>query len=107
MRKTAEKEERERNSDSRLAIGAPGISPGIRVAHNLTPNSYSSLHDRMELDRLEKEKRDREMAELRDRENRYRYPVAVSTTGNTYTHSCHERMFTDSAGVPCRYLTNR
>ncbi len=70
LRKTAEKEERERSSDSRLASGAPGISPGIRVAHNLTPNSYSSLHDRMELDRMEKEKRDREMAELRDRENR-------------------------------------
>ena len=72
LRKTAEKEERERSSDSRLGSGggAPGISPGIRVAHNLTPNSYSSLHDRMELDRMEKEKRDREMAELRDRENR-------------------------------------
>jgi len=70
LRKTAEKEERERSSDSRLGSGgAPGISPGIRVAHNLTPNSYSSLHDRMELDRMEKEKRDREMAELRDREN--------------------------------------
>jgi hypothetical protein len=70
LRKTAEKEERERSSDSRLGIGAPGISPGIRVAHNLTPTSYSSLHDRMELDRMEKEKREREMAELRDRENR-------------------------------------
>ena len=61
-----------------MSIGAPGISPGIRVAHNLTPNSYSSLHDRMELDRMEKEKRDREMAELRDRENRSDQRIFIS-----------------------------
>ena len=34
------------------------------------PTSYSSLHDRIELERMEKEKREREMAEIRDRENR-------------------------------------
>jgi len=49
-----------------------GISPGLRISQSLTPNSYSSLQDRMELERHEKEKRDRELAEFRDRENRMR-----------------------------------
>merc|ERR1719481_2437049 len=50
-----------------------GISPGgLRISQSLTPNSFSSLQDRMEVDRHEKEKRDRELAELRDRENRMR-----------------------------------
>ena len=48
-----------------------GISNSLRMPQSLTPNSYSSLQDRMEIDRHEKEKRDRELAEIRDRENRY------------------------------------
>lgn len=62
IRKTEEKE--------RGSMLGTGISPGLRISQNLTPNSYSSMQDRLELDRHEKEKRDRELSEFRDRENR-------------------------------------
>jgi len=85
LRKHAEKEEKER-SGSNASHGShqgPGVSPSLNrrhgtspglnlSGHGSTPNSFSSLHDRMELDRMEKEKRDRELAEHRDRENRMR-----------------------------------
>ena len=52
-----------------------GASPGhpprsVHSSMGAPPTSYSSLHDRIELERMEKEKREREMAEIRDRENR-------------------------------------
>ena len=63
-------EEKERSASS--ASSHPGLSPGLTrrpgpSPGHVTPGSHS-LH---ELDRLEREKREREIVEHRDRENRY------------------------------------
>ena len=52
-------EEREKN----MQLGS-----GLRISQSLTPNSFAAAS---EMERHEREKRDREMAEIRDRENRY------------------------------------
>ena len=79
LRKAAEKD---RGGSSRGSASQPGSlsspslarrpqpSPGLNLSGHVTPGpaGYSSLHDRMELDRMEREKRDREFAEHRDRE---------------------------------------
>ena len=62
-------EEKERSGSS--ASSHPGMSPGLNRRHgpspgHVTPGSFN-IH---ELDRLEREKRERELAEHRDRENR-------------------------------------
>ena len=62
-------EEKERSASS--ASSHPGVSPGLTrrpgpSPGHVTPGAYN-IH---ELDRLEREKREREMAEHRDRENR-------------------------------------
>ena len=76
LRKQAEREEKERNGGniSRSSLPSPSLNrshgPGPSPGLSIGPGSYSSLQDRMEIDRMEKEKRERELAELRDRENR-------------------------------------
>ena len=55
-------------SRARASLGHPHQS--VPISMGAPPTSYSSLHDRIELERMEKEKREREMAEIRDRENR-------------------------------------
>ena len=76
LRKQAEREEKERTGGniSRSSLPSPSLNrshgPGPSPGLSIGPGSYSSLQDRMEIDRMEKEKRERELAELRDRENR-------------------------------------
>ena len=83
LRKQAEREEKERTGGniSRSSLPSPSLNrshgPGPSPGLSIGPGSYSSLQDRMEIDRMEKEKRERELAELRDRENRLDYTDLV------------------------------
>ena len=71
LRRQEEKERKQEERSTSSAGSHPGMSPGLGrrpgpSPGHVTPGSYN-IH---ELDRLEREKRERELAEHRDRENR-------------------------------------
>ena len=61
-RKREERLRRHEEKEKNMQLGS-----GLRISQSLTPNSFSV---QSEMERHEREKREREMAEIRDRENR-------------------------------------